>query len=120
MSQSGTFSISAENETLIVMPLRSVGSLGEENVKPELDALLARLQPPQRQNVVVDLAKVSYFGTAMLNAIHAIWRHVRKVGGKLALCNVSDMACEVLRVSRFDTLWPICPSRPDALQRVTG
>lgn len=119
MSAPKTFSTTSENDTLVVVPLRSVGSLGEENVKPELDALLDLLRRPHRRNVVIDLAKVSYFGTAMLKAMHAIWRHVREMEGKMALCNVSDTGREVLHVSRFDTLWPICASRSEAIETVT-
>jgi anti-anti-sigma factor len=120
MSAPRTFSVSSENDTLIMVPLRNVGSLGEEDTKPELDAMLDQLKRRERQNVVVDFAKVSYFGTAMLKAMHAIWRHVRDVGGRMAVCNVSDMGRAVLHVSRFDTLWPVCASRSEAVEEVTG
>lgn len=120
MSAPRTFSVRSENDTLIVMALRDVGSLGEADVKPELDALLEQLRPPGPRNVVIDFAKVSYFGTSMLRAMHAIWRHVCNVQGKMALCNVSDLGREVLQVSKFDTLWPVCSSRDEALETVTG
>ena len=120
MSAPRTLSVATEKETLIVMPLHSVGSFSEEDIKPELDALLAQLQPPEPRNVVIDLAKVPYFGTALLKAIHAVWRRVGKLEGKMALCNVSDMGREVLRVSKFDTLWPVCASRAEAMAERSG
>jgi anti-anti-sigma factor len=83
-----------------------------------LDDLLAQLQQADVKNVVVDLGEVAYFGTTMLEAMHALWRCVRTADGKMALCRVSTMGCEVLRVSGFDALWPICASQEEALLAV--
>lgn len=116
MSAPKTFSAEREGQTLIVVPLLNVSSLGEADVKPELDLLLDQLKEGGLQNVIIDFAKISYFGTTMLEAMQAIWRQVRKAGGKMALCNLSDMEREVLHVAGFDRLWPICSSRQEALQ----
>lgn len=120
MTEPRTLSVVTEQQTLIVMPLRSVGTLGEENIRPELDELLARFQLPYPRSAVIDMTKVSYFGTALLKAIHAVWQCVKRLDGRMALCNVSPTGREVLRVSKFDTLWPICDSRSEAIENVTG
>ena len=80
MSVPRTLSVTTQDDTLIVMPLEDVGTLGEEILKPDLDALLEQLQQAGVRKVVVDLGKVSYFGTAMLKAMHAIWRRIREIG----------------------------------------
>ena len=67
-----------------------------------------------------DFGRISYFGTTMLGAMLAIWKHVRAAGGKTALCNVSSLQCEVLHVAGFDTMWPICASREEALKAVVA
>ena len=118
MSMPKMFNIEIKNGTLVVMPQRTVGSFSDEHVKPELDSLLEQLQQPEVQNVVIDLSKVAYFGTIMLGAMHLIWRRVRESKGKMALCNVSNVGREVLRVSGFDTLWPLCSSREEAVECV--
>ena len=92
---------------MIIRPLRSIGSLAEENVKPELDSILKQVQDLDLKNAVIDLAEIPYFGTSMLEAMYTIWRHVRDKDGKMAVCNASKMGREILRVSRFDTLWPV-------------
>ena len=115
MSVPRTFNSETERHTLIVRPLRSIGSLAEENVKPELDSILKQVQDLDLKNAVIDLAEIPYFGTSMLEAMYTIWRHVRDKEGKMAVCNASKMGREILRVSRFDTLWPVYATRDEAL-----
>jgi anti-anti-sigma factor len=116
MSIAKTFSTESEGKTLIVVPLVNVSSLVEEDVRPDLDRLLEQLEQTEPRNVVIDFGRISYFGTTMLEAMHAIWRRVREADGKMALCNLSDMQREVLHVAGFDTLWPVYTSRQEALQ----
>jgi anti-anti-sigma factor len=118
MSMPKTLSVESDHQTLIVVPLVNVSSLAQEDVKPELDRLLAQLKETGTRNVVIDFTQISYFGTTMLEAMHAIWKCVREAAGKMALCNVSQLQREVLHVAGFDTLWPICSSRQEALQVV--
>ena len=125
MPAAHTFAAESENETLIVTPLRTVGSLAEENVRPELDAIIEQIRGRDLKHAVIDLSEVSYFGTSMLEAMFAIWRRIRddqgeEPHGKMMLCNVSTMGREILRVSRFDTLWPICDSRDDAIRKINA
>lgn len=118
MSTTKTFSAESEGRTLIVEPLVNVSGLAEKDVRPELDRILDQLRETETPNVVIDFAKISYFGTTMLEAMHRIWRCVREADGRMVLCNVSNMQREVLHVAGFDTLWPICDSRQEALEAV--
>ena len=88
-------------------------------MQTELDDLLARLDRPDLKHVVVDFQRVSYFGTSMLGALRAMWGRAKAGGGKMALCNLSDNAIEVIRVARFDVLWPVCASRQEAMEALT-
>ncbi len=118
MSVPKIFSAECDEQTLIVALLGNVSSLADQNVKPELDALLEQLQRAELRNVVVDFEKVAYFGTTTLAAMHAIWRRVRDANGKMVLCNLSTMGREILHVSGFHALWPIYASREEALEAV--
>ncbi|MEE8452262.1 MAG: hypothetical protein V3R99_10120, partial [Thermoguttaceae bacterium] len=66
-----TFSAENENETLIVTPLRTIGSLAEENVRGELDAILEQIRQRELKHAVIDLCEITYFGTSMLEAMFA-------------------------------------------------
>jgi len=118
MPDSQTFHSKVQGKTLIVMPSGSVSSLAGQYFKPELDDLLGRLNRPELKNVVLDLANVSYFGTIMLGTMHQLWKSVRDGGGKMALCNVSTVGREILRVSGVDTIWPVYSSPKEALDAV--
>lgn len=100
---------------VVVMPLRDVGSLAEEHVRCELDEVLAQVRESGVKNVVVDFSHLPYFGTAMLEVMLTIWRGVRGEAGKMAVCNASEMQREVLRISAFDSLWPLCNTREEAI-----
>ncbi len=118
MSVPKLFTTEVDDNVLIIVPQGSVSSLAAESMKPELDEMLAQLEQPGMKSVVVDMADVSYFGTIMLGAMHMIWKRVRQQGGKMALCNVSVVGREVLKIAGFDTLWPMCPSREEAMDAV--
>lgn len=118
MAGPSPFSSEIDGRTLIVTPAGSVSSLAGQYFKPELDDLLEQLQGPELNNVIIDMAEVSYFGTIMLAAMNQLWRSVRQTQGRMAVCNVSTVGREILRVSGFDTLWPICSSREEALDTV--
>ena len=120
MFESRTFQIEQVGATLVVVPMGSVGSLADEDIKPELRLLLAHLDDPAIVHAVIDLEHVAYFGTSMLEVMHAVWRRLRDRGGKLAICGASDVGREVLRISRFDTLWEIHETRRQAIDAVAS
>jgi anti-sigma B factor antagonist len=103
-----------EGRVFIVLPTGDVGGMVSEQVSLEVDDVLAEMDELAAKEVVIDFTKVRFFGSCLLAAIQRIWRHLRPYGGKLVLCNVPDVGLEVLRVSRFDELWPIYESRQDA------
>lgn len=111
-----TFRVENNGKTLVVRPMESVGSLAEPHIKSELDELIEQLRHPDLTSVVIDLESLPYFGTNMLETMHIIWRPVRAKGGRMVLCNVSDVGREILRVARFDVLWPILESPAEAVE----
>ncbi len=120
MSVSRIFDIEIDGAALIVAPRGDVSTLVGEDVNAELVGVLQHLEQSEAKHAVIDLEKAAFFGSSMLGAMTAIWYRIRKRDGKMALCNVSDMGLEILHVSKFDTLWPICNSRQEALQRIAG
>jgi len=118
MSLPKVLSAHREGSVLVIAPQGSVSSLAAAILQPELDELLERLETEGVTSVVFDLGEVSYFGSLMLAAMHAVWKRIRAAGGKMALSNVSDLGHDILRIARFDQLWPTYPSRDEALAAV--
>jgi anti-anti-sigma factor len=118
MSQLKILDARIEGNTLVVISRGNAGSLVGEEMTYELTGLLEQFEQSDLENAVIDLEKSSYFGTAMLQVMTAVWKRVRARGGKMALCSLSDTGREILHVTRFDTLWPIYASRSEALEAV--
>ena len=119
MSLPRFFDANNEGNTLVVASVTDIGGLVGEEMAFELTGLLERFEGTDLQNVVIDLEHSPYFGTSMLQMMTALWKRVRARSGKMAVCSVSETGREILRVTRFDTLWPICDDRNEALQAVT-
>ncbi|HVW01818.1 MAG TPA: response regulator [Planctomycetaceae bacterium] len=111
------FRFDLEDQTLIVVPRRNITALAETEVLEELDAHLQTLRDAQIQGIVFDFGQVSYFGSSMLEAILILSKRLTNPE-RMALCNVSDIGREVIGYSRFDKLWPVLPTRSDALKTV--
>lgn len=112
------FDTEARGEVLLVAAHEDVSGLAGHSRKEETDALLEQLAASGARHLVIDLEKVGYFGTHMLELMHVLWQKVRAGHGRMVLCNVSDVCREILGVSGFDTLWPIFNSREEALEAV--
>jgi anti-anti-sigma factor len=118
MSRTDTFELDQDGDTLFVMPLRAVSSLADESVRHQWERVLKQFDEAEVTNVVFDFAKTRYFGSSMLEAMLVLWKRVRGRDGSMALCNASHEGLEVLQLSKFDTLWPLCDSRQAALTAV--
>jgi anti-anti-sigma factor len=105
-----------QGDVLIVTPLESVSTLDSWNIRNELDAILESLRQHEVRHVIVDLSRAEYFGTCLLEAMHALWRLARTGGGKMALCNLTPTGREILVTVKLDKLWPICASQTEALE----
>lgn len=99
-----------------VLTLRgNIGSLiGDRGLQPLLKAVLQ----PGIKGVVVDFEQLGYFGSSVLEALRHIWSELSPRDGRMSLCCVSEIGREILHVARFDTLWPVCATREEALASV--
>lgn len=118
MSARRFFSIEPGADALIVVVHEGVGSLADAEVMSQFGDLVKHVQTSAVKRIIVDMGEVEYFGSIVLEALLRVWNEVRGPDGKLVLCHVSDVGKEILELARFDTLWPICDSRAEALETV--
>ena len=104
----------------LILPEGEVGGFASEQVSLEVDDVLGEMDELAAKYVVVDFCQVSFFGSCLLAAIQRIYKHLNRIGGVLAICNVSEVGREVLHVSRFDELWQIYETREDAKNGLGG
>ncbi|MEX2186772.1 MAG: STAS domain-containing protein [Pirellulales bacterium] len=120
MSAERHFTAERAGDVLCVVPLCDVTGVNQDAVQAGVAELLAMLAGVEPRHVVFDFREVEYFGSAMLETMLTLWRHVRSRGGRLAVCNLSEAEREVLATVKFNTLWPIGETREEALQAVRG
>jgi anti-anti-sigma factor len=112
------FSSERQDDTLFVDIRKPVSDFSEEGSMTELKSLLEEAGQPEVHRIIIDFEQLGYFGSSMLEALRRIWNAARPHGGQMALCNLSDLGREILAKSRFDTLWPVCSTRGEALAQL--
>jgi len=114
------FEIDKVGETIIVVPVVDLRELDFQRIEAGAKAILELLNGAGIKNVVVDLGKTDYYGSSALGIFLRFWKAVKGRNGRMAFCNVSDHEKELLQITHLDHSWPICSSRSEALEAVTG
>jgi anti-anti-sigma factor len=117
-SASGFFDLALEGDTVVVTPAGSLRELDFQEIEAGAGSVLAFLGRTRARNVVVDLCWMDYSGSTALGFFVRLWEEVKRRGGRMAFCNVSDHEKEILRATHLDRLWPICHSRCEACAAV--
>ena len=105
---------------LIVVPRGDSVSFRSSDVSKELASVVELARAAEVRHVVVDLGSENYFGTVIIGAINQIGQTIAAKGGRLIVCRASDDMLRILKVMHFDDLWPVYPTRKDALKALSG
>ena len=108
------FSIEQFDGGAFVTPLETVHSFTDVEVRSEWEQVLQNTDEANAHKIAVDLGKLSFFGSAMLEWIVLLGRHVKDQGGKLVLCCPEAPTLEVLKI-----VTP-CVLRPAMRMSLTG
>ena len=68
--------------------------------------------------IVVDFEKVDYISSAGLRALLLVAKRLQANDGKLALCGMRDHIFEVFKISGFNEILAIHPTRQDAIDEL--
>ena len=105
----------AVDDVMLLQLRPGVSSLADQNVLNELDGIRKLRREIGCQKLIVDLTEAPFFGSSLLELIRVLWNDVSSCGGRLVLCNPSQVGREVLAVAKFDRVWPITETRDKAL-----
>ena len=119
MGSSQVFNYQQDGATLILQMGSDDVSFAEEQMFVEMSEIIDHFDTTGLKNVVVDFKQISYFGSMFLETLLQLWKQVEAVEGTMALCNLSDVADELVRIPNLDTFWPIYATRSDALQAIS-
>ena len=119
MDQAGRqITVDCDGDTRIVVLPAKLSQLANIDVLTDFDNLAVEFKRDAIKQVVIDFSRITYFGSGMLEALLLLWKQLTARDGKMVLCHVSEVGLEILSISRFDTVWPICATRAEAIQAV--
>jgi anti-anti-sigma factor len=107
-----------DGEVLVITLLRDVGLGDEERLSADLEVLRSRLHDQGVRCLIVDFSASAYIASSLLSALVMLWKQVRCRNGRAAVCNLSANVRDVLHRTRLDTMWPVCASQQEALERM--
>ena len=76
--------------------------------------VVAALKDRNRPSCLIDLAALSYMGSAMVALIVRLWKVVKEQNGKMAVVSPNPMVTQVISLAGLDKVWIIVPDRATA------
>lgn len=116
----GFIQIERHGDYAVIVPTADVESMQWDLIEHAADIVLQPLRKEPVANVIVDLSKVSYFGSVFLSLLLRLHKLVKQQGGETVLCGASERARELLKLTALDTLWAIYENRQKAIEAVVG
>jgi anti-anti-sigma factor len=114
----GLFGIECQGDTVIVTPAHDLREVDYADIEAAAKEVLDLLSSSPATNLIMDFHRTDYYGSTALAFFVKLWKRVCGRNGKMAFCNLSDHEKEILRTTRLDSLWSICPTRQEALAAV--
>lgn len=104
---------------LVVSPIKGFDALSDDEFTAEVYLLMESIDP-NVSAIVVDLSHTCACSSdKLLGPLVMMWHRVRKKRSAFALCNLSPHCLEVLRRTKLHSVWPILPTKAEALQAVS-
>lgn len=110
------FDLEILEDTLAITILTENLGFADLQLSIELNHVYQRINHPDIRHVLVDFSRIAFFSSSVLEALRSIWLRVKEHGGRMVLCGLTPAGEDILRLSRFDTLWPLHPNRTAALK----
>jgi anti-anti-sigma factor len=85
---------------------------------PEIENKLSALVDGGEKRLVIDLKELEYISSAGLRCLLALAKKLKEKHGELAFANLQGHVTEVFKVVGFYSLFTVCNSVPEALDRL--
>ena len=115
MTAAAHIRVERQADILLVTPLATITALTNGGLAADWAGVQNQALGGAIRHIVVDLREIPYFGSSFLEWLVQLWNQVKKNGGRLAICNASTIAAEVIHLARLNTVWTIANSSAEAL-----
>ena len=109
------FRIEQLGDTVIVVPEGDGSSFRYQDLHMEANAIRGHMARPGNRNLLIDLHKMSYFGSEFIGGLVSMLRETRNRGGQAMICQANDQMLQILQNMSLCKLWPYHPTRDQAL-----
>ncbi|MFP6767644.1 MAG: STAS domain-containing protein [Planctomycetaceae bacterium] len=120
MTTESAIQIDSDSGVTVVTFGPKLKHLDDHAVMEHQAQLLATADDATPPCVLFDLTNVSLFGSTFIETIFRVWHRLNaRPDSRFALCGLSDYCFEVLQITHLDNLWTICPTRDEAIQKLS-
>lgn len=114
------FQVRRHADLAVITPSPEVEHLPETLLEPAAQMVLAPLRADPPSQILVDLSKVKYFGSAFITFLLRCHHLLADQGAELVLAGVNPNIRELLRITNLDNHWALYDSAAEALQSLGG
>ena len=102
--------------------VRQVLAAGRINslAAPEFEQALGEAIEGEPKHLIVNLTEVEYLSSAGLRCILRIAKRLDKSSKKLAFVGAREVVADVIRLTRVDTIFPLCATTGEAREKLTA
>jgi anti-anti-sigma factor len=112
------FQVVQDGDLVVVIPQGAARDFQYRQVHMEANAVLRLVSESKTRNVVVDLEKLDFVDSVMIESILRVLTVARKRGGCAGFCNVSDNLVAVLAAVRLGEVWQRFGTRAEAVATI--
>lgn len=114
------FQVRRHGDIAVIVPSPQVEHLPETLLEPAAQMVLAPLREDSPGQIIVDLAEVSYFGSAFITFLLRCHNLLHEHGSDLVLAGVNPNIRELLRITNLDNHWALYDTAAEAMQTLGG
>ena len=114
------FQVRRHGDLAVVVPSPEVEHLPETLLEPAAQMVLAPLREDPPNQIIVDLSRVKYFGSAFITFLLRCHHLLVKRGADLVLAGVNDNIRELLRITNLNNHWALYDTAPEAIATLGG
>lgn len=104
---SDAFTIERHGEVTVVLTSPVLETMEPLLLDGASSLLLDALKRDACPQIVVDLSRLDYFGSAFLGLLIRCWKLATLRGGAMVLSGVSNRAKDLLHITSLDMVWPL-------------
>ena len=110
------FTIEPHGEVTVITASPALEYLDIGLADQAAELMVGPLREQESPQVVVDLARLPFFGSLFLSVLLRCHKLVTTRGGTMVLAGVSEKARELFHITKLDLVWAIYKTRQEAIE----